>query len=193
MGLLVSFQNCAPAPSSESAQSDESKPVHKIDSDSGVQMLSFFEQGFETDQARNLLKALPNGQPLAVIVRNGQLYSDVQLIVNGTSFLVSEYLKLLSLFKSSHFTVPVFYSPVSRAGENVDLEVLKEFRLDVGQETDPTAYCDSILNNHQDPSEADLLIQIVDASGMLEGKTELPKVYWTLPVQIFNPATCTSR
>lgn len=193
MGLLLSFQNCAPAPSAETTETDDSKIVHKIDSESDLQMLSLFEEGFESDQARNLLKTLPIGVPLAVVVRNGQLYSDVQLIVNGTSFLVSEYLRLLGIFKSENFTVPIFYSPITNKRANRELEVLKELRVDLGESLDSTAYCESLLNKHQDPSETNLLIQIVDASGMLEGTASLPKVYWTLPVQIFNPASCTSN
>ncbi len=191
-GMLLTFQNCAPAKNVETEATDESKPVHKIEAESEVQMLSLFEEGYVSDQGMNLMKSLPVGKPLAVIVRNGQLYSDVQLIVNGTSFLVSEYLKLLSLFNSKKFTVPVFYSPATLKIENKALEVLREFRVDVGNEVDSSAYCESIINKHQDPAEADLFIQIADATGLLDGKGGVPKIYWTLPVQIFNPATCKS-
>jgi hypothetical protein len=190
--VMIGFQNCAPShPPTDSTPADGGT-VHKIDTD--PETFSLFDSRHLTEPGQNLLGVLPVGRPLVLIVRNGHLYPNVQLIVNRHSFAVGDYLKLMGLYSTENPSVPLFYSPLSvRAPAGDLLEPLEEVRVEAGESPDPTAYCNSVFGRHRDPRKADLVIQIADATAMVKGRrAKALKVYWTLPLKIFSPAVCGS-
>jgi len=194
-GLILGFQNCAPSDTRKQITESDDGIVRKIEIESGAPSLVLFDAGAISEQGQKLMDALPTDRPLVVLVRNGYLYPDVQLVVNGKSYFVSEYLDLLNLFSVQNPSVPIFHSPAGNGHLDKPplLEQLQNIRIEFGPGTDPSRFCEQIINSEQDKLESDLIIQIADATGILEGQSnKVSTVYWTLPLRIFTAASCGS-
>jgi hypothetical protein len=187
-GLVVSFQNCANLKNAPAVASDDGI-VNKIEVEPNAGVLSVYDSTEISEQGQNLLEALPNNKPLVVLIRNGPLYPGVQLIINERSYLVSDYLNLLKLFTPENPSVPIFYSPKSLL--EYTQEPVHHIQIDFGSEVDNSRYCESMQNLGRNATEGDLIIQIADATPMLQGNlTAVLQVYWTLPLKIFSVAGC---